>query len=383
MKTSVESLILSSKQHLESLFDSITDPILIIGPDYAIERLNAAAAHHSGGRFHDSLRKKCYERFHGRNMPCPECPFDLAFFRRKQDSVKMMRPKEGRERIWDMRYFPFLSKEGRVEAVVEHYVEVTEGEEAKAKLAEAYTGIKRDLGVAKKIQEALLPYRPPTVPGLLLQSYCRPAQEVGGDLIDFIKIDPARTGILIADVSGHGVPASLVAAMAKMSFYTHTANQLGSAQVMERVNRDLFHNLVMEYFVSALYTVYDATSGRLTYSRAGHPPALLLEKKTGRLRELSGSGFFLGMMKQGAFEEKQIRLQPGDRLLFYTDGVLYLQGPRKAWFDLRALKAFFRETRNRPLRTVKACLVAEMARSSRKAADDATFILLEVFSGRD
>jgi len=375
----INELILSSKQHLETIFDSITDPILIVGPDLTIQRLNKPAATMMGGDFRDIIGHKCYERFHGRSGPCKDCPHLEVFRKQKSGSIKMVRKTEQGERIFDLRYFPLIDKSGKVKDVVEHYVDITEGEHAKARLEEEYHRIKTDLRTARNIQEALLPSALPDIPGVRIEVCYEPMEEIGGDLYDFINVDGENWGFLIADVSGHGIPASLMGAMAKMAFYNHTPNNLSTLDVLERVNKDLFNNLMMEYYISGAYMIFNSLHNTLRFSRAGHPDLLLYRKKSKSIEKLHTRGYFLGILANGEYEQIDLPVEKGDRLFLYTDGIVEAMNPEKEKFGLDRIRTLLLETSSQPLTEVKAKLLSEVQvfTQNKKAEDDLTFVLVE------
>ena len=376
----INELILSSKLHLESMFDSITDPIFLVAPDFTIERLNSAAAKVTGGDFKSIIGKKCYEAFHGISQPCEQCPHTEAYHHQRTGSLKMRKKIGDKEHIFDLRFFPLYDKNGEVRSVVEHYVDITEGETAKARLEEEFSRIKEEISVAKNIQDALLPPAIPKIPGLKVEVYYKPVEAIGGDLYDFIPVNNDAWGIIIADVSGHGIPAALMSAMAKMSFYNHTPGNLSTVDVFEKVNRDLFNNLMMEYYISGEYLIFDTLSHKVRYSRAGHPEGVLLRAATGEIEKLYTRGYFLGIMSNGDYEEAQYKLRKGDRLLLYTDGLIEIESKAGGKFGIERVRRILKDTAGESLEGVKAALIAETEKHSQGATieDDITFILMEV-----
>jgi sigma-B regulation protein RsbU (phosphoserine phosphatase) len=380
MDKNINKLILSSKKRLESVFDSIADPILIIGRDFSIHRLNRAAARMIRMDFPSVLGKKCYEKFHSLKTRCASCPHAKVIKEKEMGSIRMRKGVGSEERIFDVRFFPLYDKRGHVGAVVEHYVDITAGEIAKMKLEASYRNIKTELQIARKIQDAQLPPRVPEIPGLDIEIHYQPVAEVGGDLYDFIHIDHNHWGILIADVSGHGIPAALINSMAKMCFYTHTPANLSARDVFEKVNHALFNNLMMEYYISGAYYIFDSLYNRMTFSRAGHPEAILVNQDTGEIREISAKGYFLGMMSNGGFEEKEIFLQKGDRLLLYTDGLSEISNAQREKFGIERLKQAMLAGRSRDIAFVKQKIIGEIKKFTGKVplGDDMTFILIEI-----
>ncbi|MFH0920099.1 MAG: SpoIIE family protein phosphatase [Fibrobacterota bacterium] len=380
MQNNLHALILSSKQHLESIFDSITDPILVLARDHTIQRLNQAAANMIGEDYRHILGQPCYAKIHGKAGRCENCPHAAIYENKIRGSMAMKKTLDGVEHIFDVRFFPLIDKQGQVTAVVEHYVDVTEGERAKEKLEAFYRQVKTELHIAKTIQESLLPAEVPAIPGLSVEVHYQAMEEIGGDLYDFINIDNENWGIVIGDVSGHGIPASLMGAMAKMSLFNHTPHNLSPMDVFEKVNRDLFNNLMMEYYISGIYVIYNTLNNTLSFSRAGHPEALLLRAATGEIEKLHTRGYFLGIMANGDFEEKSCRLKKGDRLFLYTDGLVEVQNKEGQKFGLDRLRRVLRENRPETLAKLKQNIINEVNQFNDHAGweDDTTFILVEV-----
>jgi sigma-B regulation protein RsbU (phosphoserine phosphatase) len=372
-------LILSSKIHLETLFDSIQDPIIVVTPDRSIQRLNSAAARFINADFRDVINKKCHQTFHGNSGVCENCPHSSVLKGAEKGNIKINVCLNSKTTTFDLRYFPLFDKSGNVTAMVEHYVDITEGEAAKNELEREHQHILQELKIARNIQEALLPPELPDIHGVKLEAVYRPVEDVGGDLYDFITVDREHVGFLIADVSGHGVPASLMGAMAKMSFYNHTPGNPSTLDVFERVNRDLFHNLMMEYYISGAYLIFNTVRNTLRYSRAGHPEPLLWRRSINKTEKLHTPGYFLGIMSNGDYHEKEILVNKGDRLLLYTDGVIEAMNPQGEKFGIERLIKWFSENNSLSLPVLKLSLSDIIANFSQgqPLIDDFTFLCIE------
>jgi sigma-B regulation protein RsbU (phosphoserine phosphatase) len=183
-------------------------------------------------------------------------------------------------------------------------------------------GISQELETARRIQSSLLPRRMPEVRGLSVAARYLPMADVGGDLYDFLAADPERVGILVSDVSGHGVPAALIASMVKVALAAQAEHASDPAAVLAGMNRILHGNLERG-FVTAAYIYIDA--GTVTYASAGHPPPLVWRE--GRTEELRQESLPLGRFRRAEYRNEELRLSPGDRLLLYTDGVTEALSP--------------------------------------------------------
>jgi serine phosphatase RsbU (regulator of sigma subunit) len=162
---------------------------------------------------------------------------------------------------------------------------------------------------------------------------------VAGDFYDFLAPEDRRLGILVADVSGHGVPAALIASMVKVAFQAQAPYAADPAQVLAGLNRILCAQLDGQ-FVTAAYIFLDLDAGAALYSSAGHPPLLLWRPSERRVNESQDGGLLLGFMPRAEYPVVELPLQPGDRLLLYTDGILEASDPAGDFFGRDRLDDF-------------------------------------------
>ncbi|MDQ3029921.1 MAG: SpoIIE family protein phosphatase, partial [Actinomycetota bacterium] len=181
--------------------------------------------------------------------------------------------------------------------------------------ARAREGIEQELRVARLIQQTLLPKTVPELPGWRLAAYYRPARAVGGDFYDFLDLADGRLGLVIGDVTSKGVPAALVMATTR-SVLRATVLQLPSpGLVLGRANELLCPDMPPHMFVTCFYAVLESATGRLAYANAGHP--LPFRRRDDGVDELRATGMPLGLMSDARYEEREIHLIPGERVLFY------------------------------------------------------------------
>jgi sigma-B regulation protein RsbU (phosphoserine phosphatase) len=187
--------------------------------------------------------------------------------------------------------------------------------------AEALAAVElaKQVQTASEVQQRMIPRTPPTIVGVDLACVYVPCHALGGDLYDFIELPRRNTGLVMADVSGKGIPASLIMASVRAALRAHADNLYFLNEVMRRVNRMLCRDSEPGEFVTCFYGVLDEASRRLTYCNAGHPPPLLL--RDGRLTELAGSNLVLGVDPDETYEQRILELKAGDTLLLYTDGL--------------------------------------------------------------
>lgn len=200
----------------------------------------------------------------------------------------------------------------------------------------AYKAREHELKVATAIQESLLPKDVPQVPGYDIHAYYRPSREVGGDYYDFIKIDDNQLGIVVADVSGKGIPASMVMAMARSVMRAAAHAHQSASEVLKEVNHIMAEDLRKGTFVTALYMLLRHKERELYCSSAGHNPFVLWSAATKKCRLIRPRGIALGFDKGPIFnntiEEEVIKICSGDRVVAYTDGVVEARSPEGEQF---------------------------------------------------
>ncbi|MGH7177748.1 MAG: SpoIIE family protein phosphatase [Tepidisphaeraceae bacterium] len=179
--------------------------------------------------------------------------------------------------------------------------------------------IDRQVQMASEVQQRMLPRRPPDIAGLEIASVYVPCHALGGDFFDFIELPYDNIGLVIADVSGKGIPASLTMASVRAALRAQVDNVFFVYEVMKRLNLMLCRDTKPTEFVTLFYGVLDARNGRLTYVNAGHPPPLLL--RDGKVSELPGVSMVLGVDPDEQFSQSLLDLKSGDTLLLYTDGL--------------------------------------------------------------
>ncbi|HRN66726.1 MAG TPA: SpoIIE family protein phosphatase [Promineifilum sp.] len=201
--------------------------------------------------------------------------------------------------------------------------------------------MEEELAIGRRIQLSLLPSACPLVPGYEFAAGYRAAREVGGDLYDFI-IQPDKPNlahIVIADVTGKGVPAALYMAVSRTLLHTYALDGNPPSQALARVNQFIREDKTSPLFLSAFYAVLDTNIHCLTYANAGHNAPIWLQPSTGDMEYLNARGIVLGAFDAFIPEERLCFLQPGDYVIFYTDGITEARNPQGDFFDEEGLEA--------------------------------------------
>jgi sigma-B regulation protein RsbU (phosphoserine phosphatase) len=178
----------------------------------------------------------------------------------------------------------------------------------------------RELETARQIQQSILPRRPPAVGGLSIAAHYDSMTEVAGDFYDFVVTPSGQLGVLVADVSGHGVPAAIVASMVKIALAVQEGEIADPGLVLTRMNRALCGRFELAY-VTATFALIDPRARTLTYAAAGHPSPLLV-RSMGGVESLDERGMVLGFLADARYTSTTVRdLADRDRIVFYTDGI--------------------------------------------------------------
>jgi phosphoserine phosphatase RsbU/P len=243
--------------------------------------------------------------------------------------------------------------------------------------ARRLVAIDRELSIARQIQTSILPQAMPLVSGLTVAARYRPMTAVAGDFYDFVEIDDHRLGILVADVSGHGVPAALLASMVKVALASQHGRADRPAAVMAGLNGALYGRLAGQ-FVTAAYLFIDARAGLMRYAGAGHPPMVRLLRPTLKTFELEENGLALGFSQQAVYDELEQPLEAEDRLLLYTDGLIEAWNGTEDLFGLARVKASIAAgAALRPDEAADALLESMNAWSGQPPADDLTIVVVD------
>src|ERR687893_3085166 len=240
--------------------------------------------------------------------------------------------------------------------------------------------IEQELRVARLIQQTLLPKTLPELPGYDVAAYYQPAREVGGDFYDFIDLEDGRLGLVVGDVTDKGVPAALVMATTRTMLRAAAQRLLSPGEVLQRVNDVLVQDIPPNMFVTCLYAILDPGSGRVVYANAGHDlPYRRRAGRGGAAEELRARGMPLGLMPGMGYEEKEMVLQKGESVLFYSDGLVEAHDPHREMFGFPRLQGLVGAHRSGGSSLI-SFLLAELARFTGEGweqEDDITLVTLD------
>src|ERR1035438_170389 len=234
--------------------------------------------------------------------------------------------------------------------------------------------IQKELEVARRMQLSILPGDFPRSANFRVAARYVPMTSVAGDFYDFIVADDKQAGLLIADVSGHGVPAALIASMVKVAATAQRTNAADPARLLVGMNAVLCGN-TQDQFVTAAYVHLDSQSRELRYSAAGHPPMLLL--RDGKVLEIIENGLILAAFDFATFANAVHPLEPGDRFLLYTDGLVDAANAKGDFFGQDALSAVLRQTAELAPSAASDRIISAVQQWSASQSDDLAVLICD------
>lgn len=293
-----------------------------------------------------------------------------AGMRYKGKPIGVLRVYTGEERHFTPFQIDLLKAvASQAAAAIENARLVTETLEAEA--------LEKQVKLAAEVQQRMIPQTAPPVPGLDLAAVYVPCYTLGGDFYDFIPLPDDNVGLVMADVSGKGVPASLIMASVRAALRAHVDNVYYLYEVLGRVNRMLCRDTRPEEFVTLFYGVLDARNRRLTYCNAGHPPGILL--RDGKQIELGSDNMVLGVNPDEKYTQSIIDLKADDALLLYTDGLTDAANLHYHRYGRNRLNEAFKNAER--AQTIADGILWDLRKFvglSAKSTDDVTMIVAKV-----
>ncbi|MBF0352624.1 MAG: fused response regulator/phosphatase [SAR324 cluster bacterium] len=239
-----------------------------------------------------------------------------------------------------------------------------------------------ELRDAKDIQNFFLPAELPLIDKVTIASRYISAELIGGDLFDVTGLSPTKAGLMIADVTGHGIPAALLSSIVSYIFKHNVRNTASPGTVLRNISRSLRNYLPKNKFATLFYGIFDSETRVLTYLNAGHPPPIVIRNQSHKLVTLEATITPLGMpfTDSSDFDELKIQLYPGDKLLMYTDAIIDVMDENAISLGMAGLKQFIKEHSQLNLEVMMDNLYQYGLRYSRqeKYEDDFTMLALEL-----
>jgi sigma-B regulation protein RsbU (phosphoserine phosphatase) len=247
--------------------------------------------------------------------------------------------------------------------------------------------LQAEFSVARKAQLRMLPDAPPSAPGVAISAVCHPSKDVGGDLYDFLALPEGKIGVVIADVSGKGVPASLYMTLTKGLLDSVAEYEADPGEILRAVNRHLYDVCRRKTFVTMFLGVIDPLRRTLSYARAGHNPTIIHRNGAASERRtwmLKSPGMGMGLNQGGAFDRslkvETIQLERGDKLFFYSDGITEAMNEKRDEYGEDRLMTMTERTYGLNAEQSRDAVMADVAEflGAVQPQDDQTLVVLHI-----
>jgi sigma-B regulation protein RsbU (phosphoserine phosphatase) len=235
-----------------------------------------------------------------------------------------------------------------------------------------------ELQLARRIQASLLPAEAPAIPGYIIHGFSEPAQEVGGDYYDFLELGDDRWGVALGDVSGKGVPAAMLMANLQATLRGQAPRSASCSECVEWCNRLVCRSTTPDKFATLFYALLDPRHHRLRFCNAGHERPVLLRDGEGPTL-LDPGNLVVGILENAVYHDAVLDLEPGDRIVIYSDGVTDMLDPNGQLFDLERLLVTLQAHRDLPADALADALAAAVHEHAATApvADDMTLVVIQ------
>jgi len=272
---------------------------------------------------------------------------------------------------------------------------IRELEERDREIRQKNEQMETDLRMATELQQALMPSTYPSIPAhagaaATKLRFCHrylPATLMGGDFFHIARLNDDAAAVCICDVMGHGVRAALITAMMRAMIESHSADAPDPGRLLTQLNSE-FTGILKQtgtlVFVTVLYCVINVTTGNVRFSRAGHPPPLRARRSSGEVQSMivgeDSSGPAIGIIPNAPFKTTEARLQPGDFLLFFTDGIIEVEASDGSQFGIEGLRESVRSNLDRSTESLLDAIVSDVCKFGDSSAltDDACLVAAEL-----
>ncbi len=358
---------------IEDIIDGMLDWVRVINREDTVIFVNKSMRQALGGA--DFVGKKCYETLN-RNTPCPNC---LSRYNKSDWSANKEEIINGR--VFSVTSSPLKNQTtGEIEAVIEVLHDITELKNMSKELERQNQKLRADLSMARRLQCSLLPKNKLTSDKLAFSFIYKPCETLGGDFLDIFQIDAEHYGVYIADVSGHGVAASMLTMFLRAAL---DKTQLSPAKALKQLYYYFNENgFADELYIAMFYGIIDTTNLTFIYSNAGLNVCPLLMSK-GDIQLLRTPGIPISnWVEDPEYNELTVTLKADDRMFFYTDGIIEIRNSEKAQFGEERIIQHLLESDQEPslvlTQLIDKALSFSGKRNSSEILDDITMALIEL-----
>lgn len=361
----------SSSPFIEDIVNGMLDWVRVIDRDDNVLYMNRAMSE-SLGRSTDA--KKCYEAL-GRSKPCENCTSRRAVF----NGTPYEKEEQVDGKCFSVMSSPLRNSDGEIVAVVEVLRDTTHIKQLYKDMEEQNKILKQEIEMARKLQASLLP-SPPADPHLDFSMLFMPCETLGGDFIDTFYIDDSHLGVYLADVSGHGIPASLLTIFLRSSL---NKKLLSPAKALEELYHEFTHSkLDHEMYITIFYAIIDLENKTMKYSNAGLNVVPVVYSET-RFELLRLPGIPISnWMKKPGYTDGAIDLHSGDKLFLYSDGILELRNKQNEQYGEDRLLEILLNSHSKPkqllLQIKKSAFDFADIKTANDLKDDVSMALLAI-----
>ncbi|WP_353094448.1 SpoIIE family protein phosphatase [Tissierella praeacuta] len=318
----------------------------------------------------DVVGMKCYKS-HGKKKPCSFCITERSI----STGEIVQKEEKINGRYFSVKSSPVTNSEGKVFAAVEVFRDVTRERKLELELIEKNKKMSKDLGFAKRIQEKILPNKE-KLDNIAIDYIYRPSEMLSGDMFDVFYIDDENIGIYISDVSGHGVAAAMMTMFIRQTMRSIKDDIVSpSATLSELYRRFSTLNLDVDKYFTIFYGVFNKKTYEFKYSNAGHNCIPIMYNKN-KMTTLEIKGYPMTLLfDEILYEEKNIKLSKGDKILFYTDGITEAKDKSGKEFGIESVMKIIESHKENILNEINNNIVIH---SWGEQQDDFALVLMEV-----
>ncbi|NOY59830.1 MAG: SpoIIE family protein phosphatase [Calditrichaeota bacterium] len=245
---------------------------------------------------------------------------------------------------------------------------------------QATEALKHEMSLAREIQQSLLPSHSPDIKGVDITGHCIPATEVGGDFFGYFRLADNRWAIVIADVSGHGVGAALTMASLRSILRSEAKGKVSPAHIVSRANELMCADTGnTEMYATLVFSIYDEKNATLLYTNSGHVIPFLRKAKTGEWTELKDGGMPVGLFQEEIYDETSTKLESGDVVVFYTDGLTEAKNEQQHFFSEQIMLEIVAQNRHASSAEIAKAILdaAQKHLGANFQKDDITLVILK------
>ncbi len=240
--------------------------------------------------------------------------------------------------------------------------------------------IEREIGIAADIQQKLLPKKLPKIKNAILEAYSVPAKGVSGDYYDAFQLKGGKLALVICDVAGKGVPAALVMVMIRSILHLIASSDREVQTMLTWVNRGISGEIDIDHYATMSILTYDQKTSEIVYSNAAHHPLLIYRNATKEVETLDTEGLPIGIEKSTAYTQKKIKLDPGDLIILYTDGIIEAMNAKGEQYSTERFQNLVKDHANLSPKELLDALKEDLDGfvKNAKQHDDQTLLLMKV-----